>query len=104
MLADLLQKLEKMEVINEWIIETPISPTIGCETDYSFYDPEFGWRFDWTEWAKIIDEAEPLKSKNLTKNVLNLLEESDMRILRELSKDERRRKSENSESCRRKTI
>lgn len=94
MLVDLLQKLENMDVINDSIVETPISPTVGCETNFEFYNPIFGWRFNWAEWAKIIDESEPLRLKNKTKNVLNLLEESDMRILRELSKDIRRRKAE----------
>jgi len=93
LLIDLLEELSKDEVIDRWILETPTSFPIGCEADYSFYEPGVGWKFNWDEWAKSIDQLELYEPRE-EKNVLNLLDKADMCILRELSKNILRKKSE----------
>lgn len=93
LLIDLLEELSKNDVVSRWTLETPTSFPIGCEADYSFYSPEVGWKFDWNNWARGIEHIEPIEPKE-EKNVLNLLDKVDMRILRELSKNILRRKSE----------
>ncbi|MEM1585955.1 MAG: hypothetical protein QXF59_00675 [Candidatus Bathyarchaeia archaeon] len=98
LLVNLLEELSKNNVIERWILEMPTSFPIGCEADYSFYEPGVGWKFNWDEWAKSIDYLEPFKPKE-EKNVLNLLDRMDIQILRELSKNILRRRSEISEAA-----
>ncbi|MEM3816171.1 MAG: winged helix-turn-helix transcriptional regulator [Candidatus Bathyarchaeia archaeon] len=93
LLIDLLEELTKDNIIQKWILEMPTSFPIGCEADYSFYEPGVGWKFDWSKWAKSIESIEPLEPK-IEKNVLNLLDKIDMQILRELSKNILRRRSD----------
>ncbi|MEM1674685.1 MAG: AsnC family transcriptional regulator [Candidatus Bathyarchaeia archaeon] len=93
LLIDLLEELLRHNVVERWILEMPTSFPISCEADYSFYEPGVGWKFNWSEWAKSIECIEPLEPK-VEKNVLNLLDKVDMRILRELSKNILRRRSE----------
>ncbi|MEM2273334.1 MAG: hypothetical protein QXX56_03850 [Candidatus Bathyarchaeia archaeon] len=94
LLVNLLEELSKNGIIEKWILEMPTSFPIGCEADYSFYEPGVGWKFDWNEWAKSIDRLEPFEPRREEKNVLNLLDKVDMRILRELSKNILRRRGD----------
>lgn len=92
MIVELLQKLESEGIVEGSRVEIPVATSVGGETDFSLYDPEHSWRINWSEWSKKIEEAEPLKFKT-PKNMLSALKESDMRILHELSKDIRRKRS-----------
>ncbi|MCX8170575.1 MAG: hypothetical protein N3E47_01190 [Candidatus Bathyarchaeota archaeon] len=93
LLIDLLEELSKDNIIERWVLETPTSFPIGCEADYSFYELGVGWKFNWDEWAKSIEHPEPFEPKK-EKNVLSLLDKVDMQILRELSRNILRRRSE----------
>lgn len=93
LLTNLFEELLKRGLIEKWVLEKPTSFPIGCEADYSFYEPGVGWRFNWRSWAENINSLEPFEPKK-ERNVLGLLSRVDMQILRELSKNILRKRGE----------
>jgi len=98
LLLDLLEKLKGRDLIKSYNLEIPTSPLVTVENNFAFYDEKAGWKFDWDEWEKSIPEVEPIDFSSRA-NVLKRLDEGDMRILRQLSKDARRKKNEISKEA-----
>ncbi|MEM4576206.1 MAG: winged helix-turn-helix transcriptional regulator [Candidatus Nezhaarchaeales archaeon] len=93
LLVELLEELSKEGIVRKWLLESPLCFPVGSEADYSFYEPNVGWKFDWDAWAKSINSESSFEPKG-ERNVLSLLDSVDMKILRELSTNILRKRSE----------
>lgn len=90
-LTELFDRLVQRRSIERYEIVNLMSHPIITETDYGFYDFASGWGFDWEAWEKSIAGAEEAPLKRPPPSVLYRLDEPDMRILRQLSIDARRK-------------
>jgi len=96
-LIDLLEKLKRRGNIQNYELEIPTSSFITSETDFSYYDVDKGWSFNWEKWEETLNEAGAVGLESPPPSVLQRLNETDMRILRQLSINARRKNKEIAE-------
>ncbi len=89
-----MERLEEREIVREYKLVTPIMNILTVETNFDYYDPEKEWLFDWDQWEKALVNIEPQSLDRPNRSVLHRLDSADMRILRQLSKDSRRKSRE----------
>jgi DNA-binding Lrp family transcriptional regulator len=75
-----------MGKIEGYDLHFPIANIIMPETDYRRYTPGKGWRFDWKAWEESWP-SHPAPPSAPLPSILEQLDSTDMRILRELSLD-----------------
>lgn len=92
LLRELFEWLSEKGLVSSSVLLFPSSKPFTTEIDFKYYDLEAEWSFDWKKWGlSILDlNVEPLDI--VPDSVLYRLDEADMRILRQLSKDARRKK------------
>lgn len=93
-IADFMERLREKKIIQEYKLVTPITNIVTVETNFDNYDPEKGWLFDWEKWENTLINMEPRILNDPARSVLHRLDFADMRILRQLSKDSRRKSKE----------
>ena len=93
-IVDFMERLEEREIVREYQLVTPIANILTVETNFDYYDPEKEWLFDWEKWEKSLVNIEPQSLDGPAQSVLHRLNSADMRILRQLSKDSRRKSRE----------
>jgi len=95
LLMEFIDELVQRGLITEYHYEETIARWVYSENDFSYYDPKSdSWRFDWSGWDSLIEKtvAPPPLRRN-PPSVLHLMDERDMRILRQLTIDAREKKS-----------
>ena len=93
MLIDLFEKLQQQDFVKGYRIEVPTSSLLTVETNFDSYDAEKGWSFDWDIWEGALNEEEPL-TISPHPNVLRRLDNVDMKIIRQLTIDARRKNND----------
>jgi len=86
-----LERMKEKQIVQEYKLVTPITNIVTVETNFDYYDPEKEWLFDWKKWEKSLVNTEPQSLNGPARSVLHRLDSADMRILRQLSKDSRRK-------------
>ncbi len=98
-IVNFLERLEDKKVIQEYELVTPITNIVTVETNFDYYDPDKEWLFDWGGWENNLVNMEPQNLDDPARNVLHRLDSADMRILRQLSKDARRKSRDIAEEA-----
>ena len=96
-IIDLLEKLKKRGSIQNYEIAVPTSSYISSETDFGYYNVETGWNFNWEKWEETLEKDGAVGLESPPPSVLQRLDETDMSILRQLSKNTRRKNKDIAE-------
>ena len=91
LLTELLDRLVHRRAIKSYELVGSVAATTTTETDFGFYDVVQGWEFDWEAWEGSIAGSEETPRVSPPPGVLHRLDEADMRILRQLSVNARRK-------------
>jgi len=98
-IMELMETLQDQRKITSYYLHTPDSGEIMSEANFKNYVVERGlWVFDWLGWEKGF-EAEPPPLPHLARSLERDLGLSDMRILREVSRDILRPQGEIAEAA-----
>jgi len=92
-LLEFVYELKQLGLVTDYRHELSVSSWGLVETDYKRYDPVGdSWDVDWGVWEEGIPrEPEPLEA---SPSILHLLDERDMRVLRQLTVDVRVKRKE----------
>lgn len=96
MLLKFCDELRRMGLVNRYRYEYSVAAWSHTETDFKHYDLcSDSWNFDWSSWMRgFTRDPPPLPSYSV---VLDQLDERDMKILRQLTKDARDKKKDIAE-------
>ncbi len=98
-IVDFMERLKEKKVVQKYELVTPITNIETIETNFDYYDPNKEWLFDWKKWENTLMNLKPQSLDGPGQSVLHRLDSADMRILRQLSLDSRRKSKEIAEKA-----
>jgi DNA-binding Lrp family transcriptional regulator len=90
-LLEFFDRLRKEGIIQGYKTINTLTNVLTVETDFSYYNPQEKWTFNWAEWKETLGNIEPERLNSPPQSVLHRLDKADMRILRQLSRDSKRK-------------